>query len=105
MNYHGLQGQLYRYLQEEPKARERRAKDRALCNLLIRNYPALRNIPKETLIEVVRDFNALDRYWRLLTSLHPELRGSDYDTKQVVEERKQLQLGVAEMGFNHKIHA
>ena len=106
--YKGLQGQIYRYLQAEPQARERRSKDRAIVNLLIRNYPLLKEIPKETLIKVVQDFNSFDRYWRLITGLHPELRGRDYNgdgfkSKEQLEQEYQIGRGY-EGGANMKIN-
>lgn len=91
--YKGLQGKLYEYLKIEPRARERHFKDRACVNLLLEKYPTLKEIPKEMLIAFVQDYNSLDRYWRLLTAAFPELRGSDYDTKEKVETRKELSLG------------
>ena len=94
--YKGLQGQLHDYLKAEPRARERSLKDRAIVNLLNQTYKALDT--KESRIAFVQDYNSLDRYWRLLTARHPELRGKDYDTKQIVEQRKEIELGY-EVGF------
>lgn len=94
--YKGLQGELYEYLKSEPRARERSLKDRAIVNLLNKRYPVLET--KESRIAFVQDYNSLDRYWRLLTAEHIELRGSDYETKRIVEERKQKEIGY-ESGF------
>lgn len=92
MIYHGLQGHIYSFLQRNVWARERRNKDKAIVLALYeRNYGYPKN--PQQLVEFVQDYNSADRYWRLLTSAHPELRGQDYDTKQIVEQRKVLNLG------------
>lgn len=105
MIYHGLQGKVYKLLQLRPLARERRNKDYYLVRLLTDNKQwdtdmAVFRVTE--LVEMAKDFNSADRYWRLLTSAHLELRGSDYDTKQIVEQRKELELGY-EVGF-HEIN-
>lgn len=87
------------YLEEEPRARERRNKDRALVNLLIRKYPQLSCIEKSTLTEIVLDYNNADRYWRKTLHEYPHLRGKDYGTKDIVEQRKELALGY-EVGYS-----
>lgn len=86
------------YIEEEPKARERRNKDRALVNLLIRKYPELSAIEKSTLIKIVHDYNNADRYWRLILERFPELQGSDYNDKVPLEQKKELELGY-EVGY------
>lgn len=94
--YHGLQGRVYAMLQQIPWSRERRRKDEALVRLLTNKKTWDGHISAFTLDELVdlaKDFNSADRYWRLLTGEHKELRGNDYDTKQVVEQRKQIELG------------
>lgn len=88
-----MENLVLQYLKDEPKFRERCNKDRGIVNLLRDKYPQLIPISKETLTSVIQDANSMDRYWRLLTSRYPELRGKDYDTKRVVEERKQISLG------------
>ena len=90
---------LEKYLRKEPLARERRNKDRGIVNLLREKYPILKDIPKETLIATVQDFNSLDRYWRMILSENEELQGKDYCTKRIVEERKEMELGY-ESGFH-----
>jgi len=81
------------YLRNEPRFRERHNKDRGIVNLLQRKYGVLTDIQKETLIAFIQDANSMDRYWRLLTGRYPELRGKDYETKKMVEQRKQVSLG------------
>ena len=84
---------MVRYLESEPRARERRSKDRGIVNMLIRQFPALEEIPKETIVEIVQEYNSLDRYWRKAMLEHPHLRGADYDTKAVVEQRAMQSIG------------
>lgn len=42
---------------------------------------------------LIQDANSMDRYWRKLTRENPELRGIDYETKKIVVQRKQKDLG------------
>ena len=77
-----LKNKVIEYLKEEPLARERKNKDRAIVNLLLKHYQCLTPIRKEILIEVVRDYNAMDRYWRDTLANTPSLRGSDYEDKK-----------------------
>lgn len=88
-----LQNRVKEYLTHEPKFRERRHKDNGIVNLLIERYPVLSVVPKSDLIEAVRDYNAMDRYWRLLTSQNADLRGTDYDDKTQYSQKKQIELG------------
>jgi hypothetical protein len=81
------------YLKAEPKARERKNKDRAIANILIKRYPFINSVPKEILIEAMQDFNTLDRCWRQVTQLQPELRGKDYHQKEKLIHKKQQELG------------
>ena len=88
-----LRREIEEYLEDEPRARERRFKDRALVNILLKKHPALSRVPKEVLIGLVQDFNSLDRYWRMILMERPELRGVDYEDKVRYEQEKELGLG------------
>lgn len=88
-----MENQVLEYLQNEPKFRERHNKDRGIVNLLQLKYRTLLDIPKETLVAFIQDANSMDRYWRKLTGEHPEIRGNDYNTKKIVEQRKEIELG------------
>lgn len=89
----GLKVLVEQYLETEPRARERKEKDRALVNLLLRRYPELGTVKKDTLIDMVKDYNSMDRCWRLVLNERPELRGTDYEDKAMLEQEKQLELG------------
>lgn len=83
------------YLQREPLFRERKKKDAGIANLLIKRYPVLANISRETIVAMVQDYASMDRAWRQLLERRPELRGTDYDEKVALEEKK-----LAELGYN-----
>lgn len=105
MIYSGLQSRVYKLLQNYPEARERRNKDYWLVKLLTNKKSWDGDISAfrlQELVELAKDFNSADRYWRLLTGNHSELRGNDYDTKPIVEQRKTLNLGY-EMGYHQNI--
>ena len=82
---------LLNYLQQEPKARERKNKNRALANLLIKSYNL--EIDKLKMADIVGEILTLDRQWRKLLEENPSLRGEDYSEKTTLEQEKMLQLG------------
>ena len=82
-----------KYLQNEPKFRERKNKDRGIVILLILRYPTLRNMGKNTLTAVMQDYASMDRAWRKLLQENEYLRGKDYNEKEVLEQKKQIELG------------
>lgn len=89
-----MKDQLIEYLESEPKARERRNKDRAIVNILIKKYPMLgESVPKEVLIGFVKEHNSMDRYWRKILEERTDLRGDDYGDKDGLEIEKQIELG------------
>lgn len=85
-------------LQAVSWTRERRNKDLALVKLLTNKKQwdgEIAAFRLSELVDLAKDFNSADRYWRLLTGHHKELRGSDYDTKAIVEQRFEIeQLGM-----------
>lgn len=85
--------ELMEYMRTEPKARERKLKDRAIVNILLKHYPQLRGVDKDTLVAFVKDHNSYDRCWRMITMEHEYLRGSDYYDKKDLSERKMVELG------------
>lgn len=90
---------LRNYLVEIPQARERHNKVRAISNLLQKTHPAIRNISKEVMIEIVDEVISYERYWRKILQDTPELRGNDYDSKRKVVQTKIMELGY-ESGFD-----
>ena len=91
------------YLEQEPKGRERMNRDRAMVNLLLIKYPLLKEVPKDKLVNFAHDFESYCRLWRKVLEENKDLRGKDYDTKQVVEENYMLNLGY-EPGYGRKIN-
>jgi hypothetical protein len=82
-----------KYLQIEPKFRERSGKDNGIVNLLIERHPSLDKVDKRVLIEMVKDYNSMDRMWRKVLKDNEELRGSDYEDKAYLEQVTQIGLG------------
>ena len=86
-----IKQQVKDYLESEPRARERREKDRALVNLLLKRHPKLQNaleqreMTKDDLIAIVQDFDSLNRFWRMILKECPGLRGQDYNDKDDLE--------------------
>ena len=86
------------YLESEPRFRERVNKDRGIVNLLLRHQslkmpPEPTFLTKELLITICQDYASLDRFWRMLLMECPELRGSDYDSKDKMESEHLVNLG------------
>lgn len=82
------------YLKKYPAFRERKNKNKWVGGVVFKKY----NIPmddrlKDLLADIVTDIQNADRYWRMHTAEHAELRGTDYDTKMTVEQAKQIELG------------
>lgn len=81
------------FLEVQPKFRERKNKDRGMAYLLQKRYTSLVGISKEVLTAAVQDYNSMDRLWRKILEERPELRGSDYDEKDHLEEKTLEELG------------
>ncbi len=86
-------------LKAEPQFRERSRKDKGIVSLLIRKYKNVELAMKEgfmtrqDLIDLVQDYSSMDRAWRQALEQNPELRGSDYQEKERLEQEKQIELG------------
>ncbi len=88
-----LKPQVLEYLESEARFRERKNKDRGLVNLLIKKYPVLEGIDKSIMVDMVQDYNSMDRCWRKILEERHDLRGSDYGMKDELEQEAQRQLG------------
>lgn len=91
---------LEKLLKEYPTARERSNKNKAIAFLLQRKYRI--DLPASTLTDLVAECHTLDRQWRKLLQDNPSLRGSDYDQKMELEQKKQIELGY-EVGYHKDI--
>ena len=78
------------YLKDEPKFRERKNKNRGIGNLIERKYHIELGDKKA---DIISDIVGADRYWRLHTAEHEDLRGNDYDTKKKMSQRSQIEYG------------
>lgn len=48
---------------------------------------------EKVIVNFCKGFSSLDRSWRQILQQRPELRGEDYDKKEVLSQEKQLELG------------
>lgn len=94
---------LIQYLKQEPKARERSNKNRALGNLIAKNYNL--EIDKSKMADIVGEILTLDREWRKILEDNPILRGTDYKDKTRLEQEKMLLLGYEANPFKKAIQA
>lgn len=78
-------------LKQEPKARERKNKHRAVGNVVIEKFGL--EIDKSKMADVVGEILSLDREWRKILEENPELRGQDYEEGKLLAKKKQLELG------------
>lgn len=83
-------------LKSTPEARERANKNKALAKLMVDRYKL--EVGGRTMTKVVGDILTEDRKWRKLLEDNPELRGSDYDDKEILEQEKQVELGYGNCG-------
>jgi len=94
-----------KYLEREPRFRERKNKDRGIINLILKRYPTLKMAPescfitKEVLVAIVQDYASLDRWWRKVLEVREDLRGSDYDEKDNLEADH-----MENLGYNRPTH-
>lgn len=88
-----LEDIVLRYLESEPRFRERENKNRGIVNLLLKKYPQFAGLKKETLISFTKDASSYDRAWRRCLELNEGLRGSDYNKKTMLQQKKILELG------------
>jgi len=82
---------LEQYLEQEPRARERKNKNRCLGNLMILKYGV--DIPKDKMADMVGEILNQDRKWRKILEDRPDLRGKDYGEKEELENLKLIELG------------
>lgn len=81
-----------KFLEKEPKARERKFKDKAIGRILQDRHIRTKEYPIEQLTEIVGEVLALDRSWRLILEKREELRGTDYKDKEKLEQETMVAL-------------
>lgn len=80
-------------LEKEPKGRLRANKNKAVAYLLRKKYQQLFQIDNNLVADILTEASSLDRAWRQVLQENENLRGSDYNQKEELEELKQLELG------------
>lgn len=94
-----LKNAVEEYLKTEPKFRERKNKDRGIVNILMGRHAKLADairqgfLTKEYFTELMQEYASMDRAWRQALEHDSSLRGTDYDDKKVLEQKKQIELG------------
>lgn len=81
------------YLKNQPLARERKNKNRAIGNLCRDKYFPNSDLNKDRMEDMVGEILSLDRKWRKILEENPDLRGTDYGDKDELEVEKQRELG------------
>lgn len=88
------------YLRQEPRARERANRYKAIRNLILKELPSYKDIPKEKIEEIAFQSVQINRCIQRAQQLNKELRGSDYeDNKVELEQEHQIDLEYSP-GFN-----
>lgn len=92
-------------LEVDTDFRERRFRKNGLCELVLEKHNKLgvMFVDSSFLITFAEDYETYRRTWTLVLNNHPELQGSDWKDKSVLEQEKQISLGY-ESGFNQKLH-
>lgn len=91
--------ELIDYLTQEPRARERKYKNRAIGNVILEKYSSQFPLYGDTkedkakMADIVGEILSLDRKWRAILEKNPDLRGSDYGQKEELVEKKLQELG------------
>ena len=86
-----LYTQTEQMLKDNPAFRERKIRLYYIAEFLIDRY----HLPTSPTIlaDALSDSESVNRYVRLIQASNETLRGKDYDTKRLTEERKELELG------------
>lgn len=85
--------ELIDYLKNEPRARERANKNRAIGNLCRDRYFPNSDLNKDKMEDMVGRILLMDRQWRKILEENPELRGKDYSEGGKLALEKQKELG------------
>lgn len=80
-------------LEKFPWFRERKDKNLGIAKLIVMKFHPWLAGHEEKLADLVVLAGSLDRAWRKALQDNPNLRGKDYDDKEVLEQEAQLNLG------------
>jgi len=86
-----MKNEVLTYLKEDPRFRERSAKNKGIANLIMKKYGI--EIPKDKRDDIVSDILSADRAWRMNLKENPDLQGSDYKQGEILEQQWELQHG------------
>lgn len=87
------------YLENNPKYRERKYRGHLLANLALRavgignKWSRGEKLTVQELCDFAVKFDTYRHAWTDVTKAVPELRGEDYEDKEMLMEAKQLELG------------
>jgi hypothetical protein len=85
--------ELKNFLENCPKARERKYKDEAIVFLLTHKLAYKDGVPNTELTFFVQKYASYDRAWRQVLQENEGLRGKDYAEGKVLSQEKQIELG------------
>lgn len=89
-----IYNKVYDYCIAEPRARYIKNRSRSVVNLLLQNYPELKEIPKDKLIDFIHDAESYSRAFRQVLFDNQDLvPDSDKKIKPILEQEKQIELG------------
>lgn len=81
------------FLVEYPRARERKFKNEAIVHILWQSHALdISGVSKTLLCVLFQDYASYDRAWRKVLEECPDLRGTDYGDKEILEQEKMLEL-------------
>lgn len=86
-----MKNEILEYLKSDARFRERKCKNKGIANLISKKYGI--EIPKDKRDDFIADILNADRNWRKALEENPELRGSDYAQKDILEQQKEISLG------------
>ncbi len=92
------------HLEKNPKARERKNKNRFIAWILENKYGGRFQTGSSVslLTDVISDAFTYDRAWRQVLQLESNLRGSDYEEKKALMKDKEVELGYEHGGLSDK---
>lgn len=91
---------LLTYLKENPDARERSNKNKVIAKMIWDRHGVPSplggqefSVTRPTFTDIVAQVLNFDRQWRKILHDNPELRGTDYNDKEMLEVEAQRKLG------------
>ena len=84
---------VHEYLKEDARFRERLNKNKGIANMLKEKHQVFKDLDREKILDILGDCINWERQWRDILLKNPELRGTDYKDKEMLEVEKQRELG------------